>query len=531
MTLTPLVTGCGGGGGNSEGIPTPPVTATLHVQGIAATGRAMSRASVTARCSDGKTFTGVADADGRFDVELVGATSSAFPCMLRAALSSPAATFYSYARQGEAVNINPLTDLTLAKALEGSPAAAFEAWGSGSVPLSEAELRDAPQFVLSAMDEASGYRSLPYSDLITPDPFVQAFALGDDRDQLFDAFGAALVQSNLTVSEYQALVIANADRRESFGDTMFSAAVAQRVRPVVEGFDCAPLPAVGSGRHVHCVAKGKKLSRPAKVPDHSTSDLAVVISRASQRQTKTDTAKPFQPAWCTILGNSSSATYKSTDSADTQGPDPLGVYAEEIDFDCPNSVDTAEEITAELVLRDSTISGDPSMGVVVRSWRGTPTVPLGKATIDLLACTSKTIPGLEFVHSTWVDLRFSGTATVGANQWLQVYFAGSQLTAQQVSDLALTNLPQATVRSVLIPISCNGLSTCQGFGPFTQSAFQPSPDLFPPNDVLPVKAVYSDPYAAQTVWVYAIVSDLSNPTQAPTYAAASVACPAHGRPR
>jgi hypothetical protein len=380
------------------------------------------------------------------------------------------------------------------------------------------------------MDEASGYRSTPYSDLVTPDPFLQPFALGDDRDRLFDAFVAALAQSNLSFSEYQALVIANADRRESFGDTLFSAAVAQRVRPVVENFYCEPLPTLGSGVPVRCIVKGKKLSRPAKNPDHSTSDLVVVLSRASQRQPRTDATKPYQPAWCTMLGNSSAALYKSTDSADPLGPDPLAVYAEEIDFDCPNPVDTAEEITAELVLRDPAGSSDPAQGVVLRNWTGTPAVPLGNATIDSLACTSKTIPGLEFVHSTWADLHFSGTATVGANQWLQVYVVGSQLTAQQVKDLAIFNLSQTTVKSIAIPLSCNGAATCQGFGPFAQSAFLPSPDLFPSTDVLPVKAVFADPFAAQTVWVYAIVSDPANPTQAPNYSAKSVACPAYGRP-
>lgn len=194
-------------------------------------------------------------------------------------------------------------------------------------------------------------------------------------------------------------------------------------------------------------------------------------------------------------------------------------------------MDTGEAITAELVLRDSTIGTDPSLGVIVSSWTGTPAVAPGKATIDSLACTSKTIQGLEFVHSTWANLDFSGTATVGENQWLQVYLTGSQLTTQQVKDLALANLPQAAVRSVGIPLSCNASATCQGFGPFAQSSFRPSPDLFQANDVLPVKAVFADPYVAQTVWVYAIVSDLVNSTQAPSYAAASVVCPAHGRPR
>ena len=125
-----ILVACGGGGDG------PALT------GLAAGGAAIGNAALTARCAGGAAITGKTNADGSFSVDLSGGQS--LPCMVQVAYGS--GVLYGYADALGRINVTPLTDLIISRALGSDAGATFAGFDSSRA----ATLR-------SALDAAKAY--------------------------------------------------------------------------------------------------------------------------------------------------------------------------------------------------------------------------------------------------------------------------------------------------------------------------------------------------------------------------------------
>ena len=89
----------------------------LKIEGLAATGAALAGADVTAQCVQGPVVSGKTDANGMFVLSL--GNGQAMPCVVKA--TKGALTLHSFATEEGRLNITPLTDLVVARALGASP--------------------------------------------------------------------------------------------------------------------------------------------------------------------------------------------------------------------------------------------------------------------------------------------------------------------------------------------------------------------------------------------------------------------------
>jgi len=175
LGVAAMLTACGGGGGNGGGTATPTIT------GLAASGAAMANASVTAKCTVGLPVSGTTGADGTFSLELAG--GQIVPCMLE--VSDGTLTLHGFAASAGYVNITPLTDLVISKALGSDAAAAFASFDDSKSTAIRAGLDDAKTYVRTQVTELTG--GAPSGDLLTG-----KFEIGDDDDKLLDDLKIAL---------------------------------------------------------------------------------------------------------------------------------------------------------------------------------------------------------------------------------------------------------------------------------------------------------------------------------------------------
>jgi hypothetical protein len=191
---------CGGGGGGSADsasivtptpTPTPstPVSATLS--GLAATGAAIANAAVTAKCVTGPLLTGNTNLNGAFTLTLSSAHTA--PCMLQVTGGTPSVTLHSFAAAAGQVNISPLTDLVVAKALGDDPVAAFATFDSTKGSTINAGLVAAKAYVQTQVSSITGSG--------TADPLTSTFAVGSADDKVLDALGAALVSAGKGIDD------------------------------------------------------------------------------------------------------------------------------------------------------------------------------------------------------------------------------------------------------------------------------------------------------------------------------------------
>src|SRR5512142_1607666 len=137
-TLTLASCGGGGGGGDSA-VP----TANPTITGLAASGAALAGASVTAKCSSGAPVSGTTGADGTFSLELAGGQT--VPCMLQVKLGT--VTLHSFAATAGHVNVTPVTDLVINRALGSDAAAAFASFDAGKGTAIQTALDGAKTYV------------------------------------------------------------------------------------------------------------------------------------------------------------------------------------------------------------------------------------------------------------------------------------------------------------------------------------------------------------------------------------------------
>ena len=179
-----LLAACGGGGGGSSG------STSLSLSGLAATGAGIANASVTAKCASGTPLSGTTDANGSYALVLDG---RALPCMVQVTGGTPSVTLHSFAQAAGRVNITPVTDLIVAKALGADPAAAFTAYDATQGATVETGLNAAKTYVATQLSAITGAS-------IT-DPLTGTFTVGDADDKVLDALGNALSAAGKTQAD------------------------------------------------------------------------------------------------------------------------------------------------------------------------------------------------------------------------------------------------------------------------------------------------------------------------------------------
>lgn len=172
--------------GSSDGPAAAPASAqNASINGLAATGAGLGNANLTAKCATGAPITGVTQADGSFTLVLSGGQT--VPCLVQ--VTKGAVTLHSFAAQAGRLNITPLTDLVLNRALGTSASAAFTNFNAATTPTAIKASFDAAKAYVKALSFGlTG--SAPSGDL-----FTGVFAVGDADDKVLDALAASLTAS------------------------------------------------------------------------------------------------------------------------------------------------------------------------------------------------------------------------------------------------------------------------------------------------------------------------------------------------
>lgn len=171
--------GCGGGGSSAS--------PGASLSGLAATGAGIPNAVVSAKCASGAPLTGTTDANGSYTLALDGRT---LPCMVQVTGGSPVVTLHSFAQTAGRVNITPVTDLIVARALGADPATAFGSYAASDGIAIETGLAAAKTYVATQIQAITGGT--------IADPLTGAFVVGDADDKVLDALGNALTGANKT---------------------------------------------------------------------------------------------------------------------------------------------------------------------------------------------------------------------------------------------------------------------------------------------------------------------------------------------
>jgi len=178
-----ILVACGGGGGD----------ASLPVQtlsGQAAVGAALANASLTAKCVTGAALAGTTSADGTFTLTLGGGQTA--PCMVQVANGT--GFLHGFADATGRVNVTPLTDLVVSRALGSDAASAFASFDATKGTSIRAGLVAAKIYVTAEIAALTG--SVPAGDLLTG-----IFKIGDADDKVLDNLGLKLAATGKTLAD------------------------------------------------------------------------------------------------------------------------------------------------------------------------------------------------------------------------------------------------------------------------------------------------------------------------------------------
>lgn len=162
------------------------------ISGFAATGAAMANANVTARCVSGPELTGTTDANGLFVLTLNNQTA---PCIVRVA--SGGVTLHSFANGSGRLNVTPLTELSVGKALGADPATVFASFDGTKASTIANGLAAAKASIKTQVEALTGAS-------ISGDIFTSSFRVGEPDDVVLDKFAAKLQAIGRPFSSLQA---------------------------------------------------------------------------------------------------------------------------------------------------------------------------------------------------------------------------------------------------------------------------------------------------------------------------------------
>lgn len=177
-----LLAACGGGAN-------PPVAS---LNGVAAVGAGLANAAVTAKCASGAPVVGTTAADGSFSLSLSGGQVA--PCMLQVVGGTPSVTLHGFATDAGRVNITPLTDLVVTKALGTDPAIGFASFDAAKAGVVKAGLDVAKTYVNAQLAAIVGQSTA--LDIMTG-----FFKVGDADDKLLDGLAAAIAAGSKTLAD------------------------------------------------------------------------------------------------------------------------------------------------------------------------------------------------------------------------------------------------------------------------------------------------------------------------------------------
>lgn len=263
-----LLAACGGGNSTD----TTPAAASL--QGLAATGAALANASVMAKCASGAPLVGTTAADGSFTLSLNGGQTT--PCMLQVVGGTPSVTLHGFATEAGRVNITPLTDLVVTKALGISPATAFASYDVAKGGVIKTGLEAAKLYVSTQVLALTGKN--PLLDLL-----VGAFKVGDVDDKILDSLAAVTAAAGKTLA-----------------DLRVGAAQGAALKPIVQVVPpttVTPPPVVAPPVVVPPVVTPPVVippvvTPPVVTPPTSANECAPLIPKAGDSLTYTNTVNP-----------------------------------------------------------------------------------------------------------------------------------------------------------------------------------------------------------------------------------------------
>ena len=197
LGVATLIVACGGGGGGGS-IPT--------ITGLAATGGALANAPITAKCTSGLPVSGTTGPDGTFILELAGGQS--VPCLVQ--VSTSTLTLHGFAAAAGHINITPLTELVINKALGSDAASAFASFDAGKGTAINAGLAAAKTYVIAQVTPLAGRAP-------SDDPLTGVFKIGDDDDKLLDNLTAALGAAGKKLDDLRAAAVSGASMATALG--------------------------------------------------------------------------------------------------------------------------------------------------------------------------------------------------------------------------------------------------------------------------------------------------------------------------
>ena len=260
-----LLAACGGG--NSA--DTTPAAASL--QGLAATGAGLANASVMAKCATGAPLVGTTAADGSFTLSLNGGQTT--PCMLQVVGGTPSVTLHGFATDAGRVNITPLTDLVVTKALGTAPATAFASYDAAKGGVIKTGLEAAKIYVNTQVLALTGKN--PLLDLL-----VGAFKVGDVDDKILDTLAAVTAAAGKTL----------ADLRVGAAQGAALKPIIQIIPPTVPPVVTPPV--VTPPVVTPPVVTPPVVTPPVVTPPSSANECAPLIPKAGDSLTYTNTANP-----------------------------------------------------------------------------------------------------------------------------------------------------------------------------------------------------------------------------------------------
>ena len=113
--------------------------------------------------------------------------------MVQVTGGTPSVTLHSFAQAAGRVNITPVTDLIVAKALGSDLATAFTGYTSANGTSIEAGLAAAKTYVSTQINAITGGT--------IADPLTGAFSVGDADDKVLDALGNAMTAAGKTIAQ------------------------------------------------------------------------------------------------------------------------------------------------------------------------------------------------------------------------------------------------------------------------------------------------------------------------------------------
>ena len=155
-------------------------TPSPTISGLAATGAALGNAAVSAKCVSGSA-SGLTSADGYFVLTLN--SNQITPCLLQ--VTKGTTVLHSFAAGAGYVNVTPVTDLVVTKALGSDAAAAFSSFDAATAASINGGLVAAKAYVKTEITALTGSAQ-------SGDPISGAFKVGDADDKVLDSITSKL---------------------------------------------------------------------------------------------------------------------------------------------------------------------------------------------------------------------------------------------------------------------------------------------------------------------------------------------------